>query len=375
MKIIGNEKNTPHLFLLFAMAAVLFVMPLAHAQTNNVDVTGSMNGIQNEETQVQMPEQNIIRQIPEQSQQQTPATDQTTTSPPLLNQTPTSIPAGTDQTAGDATVQLPAGDDSAAAGTGETIADETEQGQEEMPTNGLWGSITQQVGNGQTPEQAPQGDTAEVPEQPAQADTEDQDAQEITQSPNILSSENGRENMYIAFLNGGQAIPANSTSAFGQAFLTHDRDTNRLCATMNVVGLSADTTFARLQGPARPGEVGPIVLEITPAESGSTTQCSEDLTDQQVTDLQRGRMYIAVGNTSFPNGEIRGQIIPVFRANGDISRDVQTQDQQQQDQQAPPAQSPIPQVTTGTENTETNNGGTTTNGQTGTGTPTDRASE
>jgi hypothetical protein len=345
----SNERKRRILLIAITIASMLLFNVTAEAQTaTTICPPGTI--------QVLTPEDNIVRQIPEQNCiQQTPTLNQTPTSIPVqapLTQTPQVIPepapAGDtptqvpDQTAGDVFVQTPEG------GLTQTPVTVT-PGETPVQTPG---DIMVQIPQ-QTPTQAPGETPAQTPsEMPAQTP-----AEIPTESPNLLTSESGRQTMLIALLNGGQAIPANSTSAFGQAFLVLDRDTRMLCETLSFTELTSEQTFARIQGPARPGEGGPILFELTPATAGSSNECVGPLTEQQVTDLTEGRMYLNVGNATFPNGEIRGQIIPVFRATANGNGGNQT------GTQAPPAQMPQPQVPTSIPE-ESENGGTT-NGSNG----------
>jgi CHRD domain len=73
-------------------------------------------------------------------------------------------------------------------------------------------------------------------------------------------------------------------------------------------GLSGKATAAHFHGPAKEGEnAGPMVplTQLDSPMKGSAT-----LTEDQAKALTGGKMYVNVHTTKYPDGEIRGQVLP-----------------------------------------------------------------
>ncbi len=115
---------------------------------------------------------------------------------------------------------------------------------------------------------------------------------------------------FHAHLSGGQEEPAVETDASGMAEITFDTETNMLSWTLEYEGLSGEATAAHFHGPAHPGETAPPVIPIEEFESGS--EGSAELTDELVTELMNGHLYVNVHTEANPSGEIRGQVLPVM---------------------------------------------------------------
>jgi hypothetical protein len=122
---------------------------------------------------------------------------------------------------------------------------------------------------------------------------------------------------FIALLNSGQENPPTGSNVFGVAFLTFDNATKELCYSISYTGLEAETV-AHFHGPAAPGVNAPPIIDISPAPPGPSppvspkTGCVGPLDGQQRGFLKRGLLYINVHSTTFPEGEIRGQVVPVI---------------------------------------------------------------
>ena len=82
---------------------------------------------------------------------------------------------------------------------------------------------------------------------------------------------------------------------------------------LNVVGLSGPVTMAYLHGPAAPGENAQQVAPINGPfyADRSTIDDGVTLTESQATEVLAGRWYVNVMTEKFPDGEIRGQILPL----------------------------------------------------------------
>ena len=88
--------------------------------------------------------------------------------------------------------------------------------------------------------------------------------------------------------------------------LTLDEPQQNLCVRIStdVAGESA----AKVYGPAFPRDDGPEIFSLS---LGNPKENCGVLTKQQVKDLKAGLLYVLIKTGAFPNGEIRGQILPV----------------------------------------------------------------
>ena len=114
---------------------------------------------------------------------------------------------------------------------------------------------------------------------------------------------------FIALLNGSQETPANTSQAFGVAFMTFDEATKMLCYAITHSRLEGgNEVAAHFHGPAEPDEAADVVFAITPP--GPTKKgCVGPLNGKQKKDLKKGHFYVNVHTQQFPGGEIRGQVL------------------------------------------------------------------
>ena len=91
--------------------------------------------------------------------------------------------------------------------------------------------------------------------------------------------------------------------------MTFNQDSNMLCFAISYTALTAPEVAAHFHSPAAIGvAVGPTFG--IPFGSPKTG-CVGTLSDQQADDLEDGLFYINIHSTTFPAGEIRGQVLPV----------------------------------------------------------------
>lgn len=110
---------------------------------------------------------------------------------------------------------------------------------------------------------------------------------------------------YSAHLDGAQAVPPVTTSAFGWAVLRVDVPTRNVRIVAHASGLAA--TAAHLHG-AAPGINGPVIV---PLSGGPVTWSGTGvLTQAQLTALQAGDTYVNLHTPAHPGGEIRGDVQP-----------------------------------------------------------------
>jgi CHRD domain-containing protein len=116
---------------------------------------------------------------------------------------------------------------------------------------------------------------------------------------------------FTALLNGGQEGQASTSKAFGVAFMTYNEKTRILCYSITFTDdkLSGSETAAHIHGPGAPGD-NVAVLFALPA-GNPKNGCTTKLTLSQARQLKKGLFYINIHTQAAPNGEIRGQILPV----------------------------------------------------------------
>ncbi|WP_052452387.1 CHRD domain-containing protein [Noviherbaspirillum autotrophicum] len=114
---------------------------------------------------------------------------------------------------------------------------------------------------------------------------------------------------FIAALRGTQEIPPNPSTGQGSGAVLTDPARRSLLVAVTTSGIVG--TAAHIQSGA-PGTAGPIIVPLveTPAGSGVWI-ANATLSDDQYRVLTSGGLYLNVRSTSFPEGEIRGQILPV----------------------------------------------------------------
>lgn len=105
-------------------------------------------------------------------------------------------------------------------------------------------------------------------------------------------------------LSAQEEVPPTDSAAKGTVDLGVDAAAKKITWTIKSEGLTGPATAAHFHGPAERGANAPPVVDITSMmETGSAT-----LTDQQLADLQAGKLYVNIHTAKFPDGEIRGQI-------------------------------------------------------------------
>ena len=116
---------------------------------------------------------------------------------------------------------------------------------------------------------------------------------------------------FTALLNGGQEGQASTSKAFGVAFMTYNEKTRILCYSITFTDdkLSGTETAAHIHGPGAPGENVGVLFSLP--TGNPKNGCTEKLKLSQARQLKKGLFYINIHTQAAPNGEIRGQILPV----------------------------------------------------------------
>lgn len=129
----------------------------------------------------------------------------------------------------------------------------------------------------------------------------------------VYSQEGKSVKAFTAILTGGQEVPQNESNAFGVAFITFEEDEKLLfySITFTDTNLIGSETAAHFHGPANPGENAPILFAITPVPGSPKVGSIGPLKGKEIRDLKKGLLYLNIHTDEFPNGEIRGQVLPV----------------------------------------------------------------
>jgi len=110
---------------------------------------------------------------------------------------------------------------------------------------------------------------------------------------------------FKVMMSGKDEVPPTSSAGTGTADVTVDTAAKTIGWTVTYDGLTGEPTAAHFHGPAEAGKnAGPIV-DI----SGAIKQGQATLTDQQLADVQAGKVYLNIHTEKFPDGEIRGQVV------------------------------------------------------------------
>lgn len=110
---------------------------------------------------------------------------------------------------------------------------------------------------------------------------------------------------------GAQEVPAVTTNGTGTISGSYDKNTNTLSYDINWTGISGDATVAHFHGPADPGvSAGPLVdIPITTNGVNGRANGTVVIHDSVETALLSGKVYYNIHTATFPEGEIRGQVL------------------------------------------------------------------
>ena len=116
-----------------------------------------------------------------------------------------------------------------------------------------------------------------------------------------------------AALYGASEVPPTQSRASGWFEATYRPSTKVLEYRLNLVGLSGPLTTGYLQGPAAPDGIAPRVAPINIPIYDNTIRDGVTLTGEQAAEVLAGLWYVNVMTLQYPDGEIRGQILPVAK--------------------------------------------------------------
>jgi hypothetical protein len=114
---------------------------------------------------------------------------------------------------------------------------------------------------------------------------------------------------YNVALTAHEEVPTNASAATGSVTVTLHPATGAVEVQGTFRGLSSIAIGAHIHGPADPGQNAPIIVPLTPAtETSGSVAGSGPLSSDMVDAMETGKTYVNIHTTTFPDGEIRGQI-------------------------------------------------------------------
>lgn len=121
---------------------------------------------------------------------------------------------------------------------------------------------------------------------------------------------------FTIYMTGGQESPANASLAAGGGIATFDPVANTIDLSVFFVGLTTPITLAHIHDGA-PGVNGPVIVSFVPyipspaTTGGSIIGTGLSFPPAYISDLMAGNTYFNIHTSTYPGGEIRGQLMPV----------------------------------------------------------------
>src|SRR5215204_228462 len=125
----------------------------------------------------------------------------------------------------------------------------------------------------------------------------------------LIFSVVSKAEIFTAYLNGAQEVPAVATTATGYARIVVNESTGSLSFTVVFNGLAGAQNDAHIHAPAAIGVSTGVAINfgIDGGTSG-TISGTTTITPTQLSQLRQHLGYVNVHSTAFPGGEIRGQL-------------------------------------------------------------------
>jgi len=112
--------------------------------------------------------------------------------------------------------------------------------------------------------------------------------------------------VFMATINGTSEVPSNASTATGTATLTYNKDTKIFNIIVNFSGITASSSHIHKEAP---GVSGSVVFAFPSPVTSPINYTSVALDATQEADLLANMYYVNIHSTTFPAGEIRGQLI------------------------------------------------------------------
>ena len=116
-----------------------------------------------------------------------------------------------------------------------------------------------------------------------------------------------KKSNFGATMNGAQVVPPAGSLGTGSSRTRLNEPDGVLVYEVKATGIAAGSTAAARLG--APGQNGPVLFPLLGA-SGHWCGVSPFLTAADIALVKAGGLYYEVGSPSFPNGEVRGQLLP-----------------------------------------------------------------
>jgi len=114
--------------------------------------------------------------------------------------------------------------------------------------------------------------------------------------------------VYSCVLSGKQETPVNATTGTGGGYFVIDTDANTVNFWVSFAGLSTAETAAHIHGFIGPGTPAGVLFSLP---AGNPKVGTWNYTEPQEASILAGLAYVNIHTTANPNGEIRGQIVPL----------------------------------------------------------------
>ena len=119
---------------------------------------------------------------------------------------------------------------------------------------------------------------------------------------------------FEAFLSGLGENPPNASPGTGFGTVVLNLAQNQIVVDESWSGLTAAATASHIHGPAGAGTNAPVLFPfagVPSSTAGSIPEQTFSITPTEVDDLFKGFLYMNVHTSTFPGGEIRGQLLLV----------------------------------------------------------------
>lgn len=114
-----------------------------------------------------------------------------------------------------------------------------------------------------------------------------------------------------ATLAAAYEVPPTQSRGSGYFEAVYRPSTKVLEYRLNLQGLSGPMTMGYLHGPAGPGETAPRIAPINIPIYDNTIWDGVTLTEEQAAQVLAGQWYVNVMTLQYPDGEMRGQLLPL----------------------------------------------------------------